>query len=103
MLYKRYFRKTSLKKKSDGKFFLEEIKKKSPKYFLEIGVFQGVTARNVCELLYKIHKDDFHYIGLDLFEKSRENESEIIPDTKFSNVLKTIYFKFIKRSKSYFL
>tara|TARA_B100001121_G_scaffold4734_1_gene4146 strand:+ start:1070 stop:1699 length:630 start_codon:yes stop_codon:yes gene_type:complete len=103
MLYKRYFRKTSLKKKSDGKFFLEEIKKKSPKYFLEIGVFQGVTARNVCELLYKIHKDDFHYIGLDLFEKSRENESEIIPDTKFSNVLKTIYFKFIKRQNPYSL
>ena len=56
MKYKKYFRKTSLKQKGVGEFFLEEVKKKSPKVFLEVGVFHGVTARNVCELLYQIHK-----------------------------------------------
>ena len=103
MIYKRYFRKTSLKQKSDGNFFLEEIKKKRPKYFLEIGVFHGVTARNVCELLSMIHNNDFKYIGLDLFEKNNENKSEIIPDTHFSNPFKQIYFKYIKRQDPYTL
>ena len=83
MKYKKYFRKTSLKQKGDGDFFLEEIKNKKPKFFLEVGVFHGVTARNVCELLYQIHKDDFKYIGLDLFEQNDENRSEIIPNTNF--------------------
>ena len=40
-----------------------EIKLKKPKYFLEVGVFHGVTARNVCELLSQIHLNDFKYIG----------------------------------------
>jgi len=99
--YKKYFRKTSLKQKDDGKFFLDEIKKKKPKFFLEVGVFHGVTARNVCELLSDIHKDDFKYIGLDLFEKNDENKSEIIPNTNFSNPLKQFYFKYIKRQNPY--
>mgnify|MGYP001240027137 CR=1 FL=1 len=103
MLYKKYFRKTSLKQNSDGSFFLEEIKKKRPKNFLEIGVFHGVTARNVCELLSTIHNDNFKYIGLDLFEKNHENKSEIIPNTNFSNPLKQIYFKYIKRQDPYTL
>jgi len=103
MIYKKYFRKTSLKQKTDGIFFLEEIKKKRPKYFLEIGVFHGVTARNVCELLYMIHNNDFKYIGLDLFEKNDENKSEIIPDTHFSNPFKQIYFKYIKKQDPYTL
>jgi len=103
MKYKKYFRKTSFKQKSDGKFFLEEIKKKKPKFFLEIGVFHGVTARNVCELLSKIHNDDFKYIGLDLFEENYENKSEIIPNTNFSNPFKQIYFKYIKRQNPYSL
>ena len=101
MDYKKYFRKTSLKQKGDGDFFLNEIKKKSPKFFLEIGVFHGVTARNVCELLSEIHKSDFKYIGLDLFEKSDENKSEIIPSINFSNPFKKFYFKFIKRQNPY--
>ena len=101
MNYKKYFRKTSLKQKDDGKFFLDEIKKKKPKFFLEVGVFHGVTARNVCELLSNIHKDDFKYIGLDLFEKNDENKSEIIPNTNFSNPLKQFYFKYIKRQDPY--
>ena len=88
MKYKKYFRKTSLKQKGDGEFFLNEIKKKSPKFFLEVGVFHGVTARNICELLYTLHKDDFKYIGLDLFEINDENKSEAIPNTSFSNPFK---------------
>ena len=99
--YKKYFRKTSLKKKGDGDFFLEEIKKKQPKFFLEVGVFHGVTARNICELLYQIHKSEFKYIGLDLFEKNDENKSEIIPNNNFLNPLKNIYFKYIKRADPY--
>ena len=75
MKYKKYFRKTSLKQKGDGDFFLREIEKKKPKFFLEVGVFHGVTARNVCELLYQIHGDDFQYVGLDLFKKNDENKS----------------------------
>jgi len=99
--YKKYFRKTSLKQKGDGDFFLNEIEKKKPKFFLEVGVFHGVTARNVCELLYKIHGNEFKYVGLDLFEKNNENRSEIIPNTKFSNPLKHIYFKYIKKCDPY--
>ena len=103
MKYKKYFRKTSLKQKGVGSFFLNEISIKSPKVFLEVGVFHGVTARNICEVLYDIHKNDFMYIGLDLFEKSEENENEVIPNTNFSNPLKTIYFKYIKRQNPYSL
>ena len=103
MKYKKYFRKTSLKQNGVGSFFLEEIAKKKPKFFLEIGVFHGVTARNVCELLSKIHNDDFKYIGLDLFEENYENKSEIIPNTNFSNPFKQIYFKYIKRQNPYSL
>ena len=101
MKYKKYFRKTSLKQKGDGDFFLNEIKSKKPRFFLEVGVFHGVTARNVCELLSEIHGNDFKYIGLDLFEKNDENKSEIIPSTNFSNPLKQIYFKYIKKQDPY--
>jgi len=101
--YKKYYRKTSLKQKGHGEFFLNEVYKIKPKIFLEIGVFHGVTARNVCELLYNIHKDDFKYIGLDLFEKSKENDSEVIPNTKFNNPLKKIYFQYLKRQDPYSL
>ena len=101
MKYKKYFRKTSLKQKGVGEFFLDEVAKKKPKVFLEIGVFHGVTARNICELLSNIHGDDFRYIGIDLFEESPENENEIIPKTQFSNPLKYFYFKYIKRTNPY--
>ena len=101
MKYKKYFRKTSLKQKGDGDFFLNQIKIKKPKCFLEVGVFHGVTARNVCELLYQIHGDEFRYIGLDIFEKNDENKSEIIPNTNFSNPFKKIYFEYIKRQDPY--
>ena len=103
MKYKKYFRKTSLKQKGVGDFFLNEIAIKRPKIFLEVGVFHGVTARNICELLQKIHGNDFQYIGLDLFEENTENKGEIIPNTKFSNPFKNIYFNYIKRQNPYSL
>ena len=104
MEYKKYYRKTSLKQKGVGSFFLDEISKKRPKNFLEIGVFHGVTARNVCELLYKMHGTDFNYIGLDLFEESDENKDEVIPNTTFSsNPVKQFYYKYIKRQNPYSL
>ncbi len=90
-----------MKQSGVGVFFLQEILKKKPKFFLEIGVFHGVTARNVCELLYQIHGNDFKYIGLDLFNEGDENKDEVIPNTKFSNPLKNIYFKYIKRQDPY--
>ena len=101
MKYRKYFRKTSLKQKGDGDFFLNEIAEKNPKIFLEVGVFHGVTARNVCELLSKIHGNDFNYIGLDLFEEGAETKNEVIPNTKFNNPLKTLYFNYIKRINPY--
>ena len=101
MKYKKYFRKTSLKQEGIGERFLSEIASKRPKNFLEIGVFHGVTARNVCELLYNIHKGDFQYIGVDLFGESVENVNEIIPNTKFNNPLKKIYFEYILKKDPY--
>ena len=104
MEYKKYYRKTSLKQKGVGSFFLEEIAKKKPKFFLEIGVFHGVTARNVCELLFNIHGNNFKYIGLDLFEENDENKNEVIPNTTFSsNLVKQFYYKYIKRQNPYSL
>ena len=101
MKFHKYFRKTSLKKSADGDFFLKQIRIKKPKSFLEVGVFHGVTARNVCELLYQIHKDDFKYIGLDLFDENNDTKSEIIPNTDFSNPFKKLYFKYIKKQNPY--
>jgi len=101
--YKKYYRKTSLKQKGVGSFFLDEVLKKKPKSFLEVGVFHGVTARNICEALFKIHGNDFKYIGLDLFEESDENKNEVIPNTTFFNPLKTFFFKYIKRQNPYTL
>ena len=103
MKYKKYFRKTSFKQKGVGDFFLNEVLLKKPKTFLEIGVFHGVTARNVCDLLYLLHKNEFKYIGLDLFEKNDENKNEIIPNVNFSNPLKTFFYKYIKRQDPYSL
>tara|TARA_B100001057_G_C22472418_1_gene803193 strand:+ start:85 stop:714 length:630 start_codon:yes stop_codon:yes gene_type:complete len=101
--YKKYFRKTSLKQKGVGEFFLKEVATNKPKVFLEVGVFHGVTARNVCELLKKLHGNNFKYVGLDLFVENLENKDEVIPNTKFSNPLKNIYFNYIKKINPYSL
>ena len=101
MKYRKYFRKTSLKQKGHGETFLKEVLNKKPKSFLEIGVFHGVTARNVCELLYQIHGNDFKYVGLDLFEKSDQNKFEVIPSTNFKNPFKKFYHQYITRQDPY--
>ena len=103
MKYKKYFRKTSLKQKGHGDFLLNEVRKEKPKIFLEIGVFHGVTARNICELLYQTYKNDFKYIGLDLFVENEENKNEVIPNNTFNNPLKRFYFKYIKKQNPYSL
>ena len=51
--------------------------------------------------LYSIHGSDFKYVGLDLFGESVENANEVIPNTKFNNPLKRIYFKYILKQDPY--
>ncbi len=100
--FKKYWRKTSLKKKEDGCFLLNHIENFKPKNFLEIGVFHGVTSRNVCELLHFLHKGNFSFTGIDLFGKSKDiSVDEYIPKTKFSNPLKNFYFHFLKKKDPY--
>ena len=100
--FKKYWRKTSLKNKEDGNFLLRHIEKQKPKNFLEIGVFHGVTSRNVCEILYSLHGNNFKFTGIDLFLNDNEvAKDEYIPKTTFSNPLKTIYYKYIIRTDPY--
>jgi predicted O-methyltransferase YrrM len=97
--YKSYWRKTGLKGKW-GNIFLDRLNLHNPKNVLEIGVFCGVTARNICDLLTKINRNNFNYIGVDLFGNDQnETKDEIKPtflkDQKFSNPLKNIYYNYI--------
>ena len=101
MKFKKYWRKTSLKKEIDGNYLLNHIKQAKPKNFLEIGVFHGVTSRNVCEMLYLLHENDFKFTGIDLFSQGVGSKDDYIPKTKFSNPLKTIYYKYIIRLDPY--
>ena len=101
--YKKYFRKTSLKQKNIGDLFLDIIQKKNPKTFLEIGIFHGVTARNVCELMFKNHGDNFNYIGIDIFDSSDAYDKEVVPSKTFNNPFKTFYFRYIKKQNPYSL
>jgi len=94
--FKKYWRKTGLNK-DWGNTLIQILLEKKPKHFLEIGVFCGVTSRNVCELLNTMHHGDFSYCGFDLFgEKSsnalNEVEPEYIKSQKFSNPLKHFYY-----------
>ena len=100
MKYRKFYRKTSLKQKGIGEIFLDDIQKTNPKSFFEIGVFHGVTARNVCDLMYKNHKFDFKYIGIDIFDQNVRDD-EIAPNFKFNNPLKNFYFKYVKRLNPY--
>ena len=100
--FRKYWRKTSFKNKNDGIFLLNHIKELRPKNFLEIGIFHGVTSRNICELLYSIHGDNFKFTGIDIFEKDlKKLNEEIAPRTKFSNPLKNIYYNYIIRLDPY--
>ena len=101
MKFKKYWRKTSLKKEIDGNYLLNHIKQAKPKNFLEIGVFHGVTSRNICEMLYLLHGNGFKFTGIDLFSHEVVSKDEYIPNTKFLNPLKTIYYNYIIRLDPY--
>ena len=101
MKYKKYFRKSSIKKIAEGNLFLTEINRINPKTFLEIGVFQGVLARNVCDLMHKNHGANFKYYGVDIFETDEIYKNEIAPSLKINNPFKKFYFKYIKRYNPY--
>ena len=53
-----------------------KIENYKPKNFLEIGVFQGVTSRNVCEKLNMINNGNFSFHGIDIFEDSNNNSRQ---------------------------
>ena len=101
MKFRKYWRKTSLKKEIDGNYLLNHIKQAKPKNFLEIGVFHGVTSRNVCEMLYLLHGNGFKFTGIDLFSEEVVSKDDYIPKTNFSNPLKTIYYNYIIRLDPY--
>ena len=97
--FRKYWRKTGLNEEW-GNTLLDLIIKKNPKHFLEIGVFCGVTSRNICELLNSTHKGNFSYTGIDLFgekliDNLNEAEPKYINDQKFSNPLKHIYYNIL--------
>ena len=99
--FKKYWRKTGLNKEW-GNLLLNIISEKKPKHFLEIGVFCGVTSRNICEALNIIHHGDFSYLGFDLFgEKLNQDTNEVEPqyikNQQFSNPLKNFYYNIILR------
>lgn len=101
--YKFYFRKSSFKKdKNNGNLLLKLIKENKAKNFLEIGVLEGATSRNICEILNNVNDGNFKFTGIDLFgEDVQENNSkEFTPiSSKISNPLKWLYFKFFLRMK----
>jgi len=101
--YKLHYRKSSFKKDiTNGEIFLDLINEHKPKNFLEVGVLEGVTSRNVCDLLYKIHRENFRYIGIDLFglDLEENNKKEFTPiSNKFSNPFKKFYFRHILKHK----
>jgi hypothetical protein len=97
--YKSYWRKSGLKGKW-GNIFLERLSYYNPKTVLEVGVFCGVTARNICDFMYKKNNNDFNYIGVDLFGSDQNiKKDEIAPtflkDQKFSNPLKNFYYNYL--------
>ena len=100
--YKKYFRKSYLSSGINGDVLLEDILKYNINKIIEIGVFQGVTARNICELL-SASKKDFMYIGIDIFDPKYDNNDEVLPIFKSSNPLKKIYHKYISRKEPYSL
>jgi len=97
--FQKYWRKTGLNEEW-GNILLKIISEKKPKHFLEVGVFCGVTSRNVCELLNSIHSGNFSYTGFDLFgekidQKLNEVEPQYVKNQKFSNPFKHIYYNLL--------
>ena len=102
MKYKKYFRKSYLNSGNTGSILLNDISKYNINKILEIGVFQGVTGRNICELLSKTKKE-FKYLGIDVFDSSYDTKGEVLPVMRSSNPLKSFYYKYIKRIEPYSL
>jgi len=101
MKFKYYYRKSSFKKDIESaNLLLDQIETHKPKNFLEVGVFQGVTSRNVCEKLNKIHEGDFSFHGIDIFEETNntiDNKEMTIKKNKLSNPFKHLLFNIILR------
>tara|TARA_B100000767_G_scaffold216765_1_gene204371 strand:+ start:694 stop:1323 length:630 start_codon:yes stop_codon:yes gene_type:complete len=99
MRFKYYFRKSSFKKDiNSANILLSEIELHRPKKFIEVGVFQGVTSKNVCEKLYEIHKNDFTFYGIDIFEDTNEkidSQEMTTKHNRISNPLKHLIFNII--------
>ena len=99
MKFKYYFRKSSFKKDiNSANILLNEIEIHKPKNFLEVGVFQGVTSRNVCEKLYEINRENFSFHGIDIFEDTNsniDNKEMTTKHNKLSNPLKHLLFNII--------
>ena len=99
--FKLYFRKSGFKKDLESaNLLLDQIYKNRPKNFLEVGVYQGVTARNVCEVLTEIYQNEFKYIGIDLFSTSNllfDKKEKTLKQSKISNPFKNFYFNFLRK------
>ena len=97
--FKLYFRKSSFKKDIlSTKILFEQIEKYRPKNFLEVGVFQGVTSRNICEKLNLIHQNEFNFFGIDIFEDSDDlldNKEMTLKHNKTSNPIKYLLYNII--------
>jgi hypothetical protein len=99
-MFRLYGRKSSFKKDPISAIALiNEVKKKKPHVFLEVGVYQGVTSRNICELLNKINLGNFKYIGIDIFDLQLDIEEFTTKHERISNPFKWIYFNFINKHK----
>ena len=99
MNFKYYFRKSSFKKDiNSANILLNQIELYKPKCFLEVGVFQGVTSRNVCEKLNIINNGQFSFYGIDIFEDTNsniDNKEMTIKHNKISNPFKNFIFNII--------
>ncbi len=99
MSFKYYFRKSSFKKDIESaNILLNQIENYKPKNFLEVGVFQGVTSRNVCEKLNIINSGNFTFHGIDIFEESNssiDNKEMTVKHNKLSNPFKHLLFNII--------
>jgi len=97
--FKLYFRKSSFKKDiSSANILFEQIHKHKPKQFLEVGVFQGVTSRNICEKLNLIHQNQFKYFGIDIFEDTNnilDDKEMTSKHNKISNPIKHLLYNVI--------
>lgn len=97
--FKLYFRKSSFKKDIlSANILFEQIHKHKPKQFLEVGVFQGVTSRNICEKLNLIHQNQFKYFGIDIFEDTNnilDDKEMTSKHNKISNPIKHLLYNVI--------